>query len=130
MDSAGKKTAVAIHQEVARELNGILARVFTERDKTGNMDLEAVEMMLRDAMHQAGATALKELLRFAAPDANQRTERLILDEPDMCQICVWRLDSLSHRMSAFESLLKSFLTEDRDVVTGPTVGATLKSSRM
>ena len=73
MDSAGKKTAVAIHQEVARELNGILARVFTERDKTGNMDLEAVEMMLRDAMHQAGATALKELLRFAAPDANQRT---------------------------------------------------------
>jgi hypothetical protein len=35
------------------------------------VDLEAVEMLVRSAMHQAGATALTELLRFPVPD--QRT---------------------------------------------------------
>lgn len=35
------------------------------------MDLEAVEMLMRSAMHQAGAAALTELLRFAEPE--QRT---------------------------------------------------------
>jgi hypothetical protein len=39
--------------------------------KTGHVDLEAMEMLVRSAMHQAGATALTELLRFAVPD--QRT---------------------------------------------------------
>jgi hypothetical protein len=34
------------------------------------MDLEAVEMRIRSAMHQAGANALTELLRF--PEPNQR----------------------------------------------------------
>ena len=32
------------------------------------MDLEAVEMLVRSAMHQDGATTLTELLRFPAPD--------------------------------------------------------------
>jgi hypothetical protein len=32
------------------------------------MDLEAVEMLVRSAMHHAGATALTELLRFPVPD--------------------------------------------------------------
>ena len=36
------------------------------------MDLEAIEMAVRSAMHQAGAAALTELLQFPAPDANQR----------------------------------------------------------
>jgi hypothetical protein len=39
--------------------------------KTGQLDLEAVEMLVRSAMHQAGATALTELLQFPVPD--QRT---------------------------------------------------------
>ena len=39
--------------------------------KTGHLDLEAVEMLVRSAMHQAGATALTELLRVPVPD--QRT---------------------------------------------------------
>ncbi len=39
--------------------------------KTGHLDLEAVEMLVRSAMHHAGATALTELLRFPVPD--QRT---------------------------------------------------------
>lgn len=34
----------------------------------GHVDLEAVEMLVRSAMHQAGATTLTELLRFSAPD--------------------------------------------------------------
>lgn len=35
--------------------------------KRGSLDLEAVEMLMRSAMHQAGASALTELLRFPAP---------------------------------------------------------------
>jgi hypothetical protein len=34
--------------------------------------LEAVEMALRSALHQAGAAALSELLRFSAPSVEQR----------------------------------------------------------
>jgi hypothetical protein len=37
------------------------------------MDLEAVEMALRSALHRAGATALSELLRLPAPTAEART---------------------------------------------------------
>jgi hypothetical protein len=39
----------------------------------GRLDLEALEMAVRSAMHQAGATALTKLLRFPAPPADQRT---------------------------------------------------------
>ena len=35
------------------------------------MDLEAVEMAFRAALHQAGATALTELLQFSEPAADQ-----------------------------------------------------------
>jgi hypothetical protein len=41
--------------------------------KTGSLDLEAIEMAVRSAMHRAGATALSELLRFPAPSPEQRT---------------------------------------------------------
>ena len=40
--------------------------------KTGQLDLEAVEMLVRSAMHQAGASALSELLRFPVPAPDQR----------------------------------------------------------
>jgi hypothetical protein len=36
--------------------------------KTGHLDLEAVEMLVRSALHQAGTSTLTELLRFPAPD--------------------------------------------------------------
>jgi len=42
--------------------------IFTGIRKTGQMDLEAVEMLIRSAMHQAGAHALTELLRFPEPN--------------------------------------------------------------
>ena len=36
--------------------------------KTGHVDLEAIEMLVRSALHQAGANTLTELLRFPVPD--------------------------------------------------------------
>jgi hypothetical protein len=47
--------------------------IFAERKQTGGIDLEAVEMALRTAMHQAGAAALSQLLQFPEPAAEQRT---------------------------------------------------------
>ena len=46
--------------------------IFNGRRKTGSLDLEAIEMAVRSAMHQAGAGALTELLQFAAPAEGQR----------------------------------------------------------
>jgi len=63
-----KKTAEAIQQEIAREVGQLLRTIFTGRRKAGQLDLEAVEMLVRSAMHQAGASALTELLRFPEPD--------------------------------------------------------------
>ena len=47
--------------------------IFNGRRRTGRLDLEAIEMVVRSAMHQAGAAALTELLQFPAPAADQRT---------------------------------------------------------
>ena len=47
--------------------------VFSGRRKSGHLDLEALEMAVRSAMHHAGATVLSELLQFPAPAAAQRT---------------------------------------------------------
>jgi hypothetical protein len=46
--------------------------VFADRRKTGRLDLEAVEMAVRSALHQAGAALLSQLLRFEEPAAEQR----------------------------------------------------------
>jgi hypothetical protein len=72
LDRAGKKTAAAIHQEIAREVNQLLHRIFSQRRNNGRTDLGAVESAFRAALHQAGATALSELLQFAAPALDQR----------------------------------------------------------
>src|SRR5258708_6359366 len=47
-----KKTAEAIRQEIAREIDQLLRVVFSGRRKTGRLDLEATEMVVRAAMHQ------------------------------------------------------------------------------
>jgi hypothetical protein len=49
----------------------LLGHIFAERKQTGSMDLEAVEMAFRAALHQAGAAALSRLLRFPEPAADQ-----------------------------------------------------------
>ena len=53
-----------IQQEITRELEHLLQLTFSERGRTGRLDLEAIEMAMRSAMHQAGAAALTELLKF------------------------------------------------------------------
>ena len=47
----------------------LLRVIFDGRRKTGHRDLKVVEMLVRPAMHQTGATALTELPRFAAHSA-------------------------------------------------------------
>ena len=73
MDSGGKKTAVAVLEEVTHEVGQWLQVLFNGRRKTGQVDMEASEMMLRSAMHRAGAAGLTQLLRFSVPPAEQRT---------------------------------------------------------
>jgi hypothetical protein len=51
----------------------LLRIIFSGRRKSGHLDLEAVEMAVRSAMHHAGATALSELLQFPAPATEQHT---------------------------------------------------------
>jgi hypothetical protein len=46
--------------------------IFSGSRRSGHLDLEATEMVVRSAMHQAGASVLAKLLCFAAPDADQR----------------------------------------------------------
>jgi hypothetical protein len=72
LDRAGKKTSAAIHQEVTREIGTLVRRVFAERRNHGGLDLEAVEMALRSALHGAGAAVLSQLLRYSPPAADQR----------------------------------------------------------
>jgi hypothetical protein len=49
-----------------------LSRIFAERHKTGSTDLEAVEMALRVALHQVGASALSALLQYEEADKDHR----------------------------------------------------------
>jgi hypothetical protein len=51
----------------------LLRAIFSGRRRSGHLDLEAIEMAVRSAMHHAGATALSELLQFPAPATEQRT---------------------------------------------------------
>jgi hypothetical protein len=50
-----------------------LGVVSSARRKTGRLDLEAVEMAVRSALHQAGAAALTKLLQFPIPTGEQRS---------------------------------------------------------
>jgi hypothetical protein len=50
----------------------VLRVVFNGLRKSGRLDLESVEMVLRSAVHRAGAAALSELLRFPAPAEGER----------------------------------------------------------
>src|ERR1035437_9090933 len=61
------------HEEIAREVDQWLHVLFNGRRKTGHVDLEASEMMMRWAMRRVGAAGLTQLLRFAVPLAAQRT---------------------------------------------------------
>ncbi len=47
--------------------------MFAERRKGGGIDLEAVEMAIRAALHSAGAAALGQLLHYSPPPKEQRS---------------------------------------------------------
>jgi len=53
-------------------VNQLLGRIFAQRRNSGGTDLEAIESALRVALHQAGASALSELLQFDPPALDQR----------------------------------------------------------
>jgi len=67
VERRGKKTAAAIHQQITRELDTLLPRIFAAQRKTGHLDLEAGALALRPARHSAGAAGLRELLRQPGP---------------------------------------------------------------
>jgi hypothetical protein len=46
--------------------------IFNGRRQSGRLEMEATEMVVRSAMHQAGATVLTKLLQFPSPTADQR----------------------------------------------------------
>jgi hypothetical protein len=73
VDTRGKKTAAAVLEEVTGEVGQWLSVVFRGRRKTGHMDLEASEIMIRSAMHRVGAVGITQLLQFPVPPAEQRT---------------------------------------------------------
>jgi hypothetical protein len=50
-----RKTAGAIRREVARKVGLLLRVIFADARKTGRLDLEAVEMAVRSALHRAGS---------------------------------------------------------------------------
>ena len=54
------------------EVSRLLRIVFQDFRKAGKLDLEAIEMAMRAAMHQAGAAALSQLLRCEPPEPDQR----------------------------------------------------------
>jgi len=57
---------------VAREVEHLLGLVLRAGDKSGPLDLEAVEMAVRSSMHQAGAAVLDQLLEFDPPSSEHR----------------------------------------------------------
>jgi hypothetical protein len=47
----------------------LLLRIFSQRQKSGGLDLEAVEMAVRGSVHQAGSAVLSQLLEFDPPSS-------------------------------------------------------------
>jgi hypothetical protein len=50
----------------------LLQRIFSQRQNSGGLDLEAVEMAVRSSVHQAGAAVLDQLLEFGPPNPEHR----------------------------------------------------------
>ena len=73
MDRAGKKTAAAVRDEIACEVDQWLQVLFRGQRKTGHIDVEAVEMMVRSGMQKAGAAGLQEMLAVPVPSASERS---------------------------------------------------------
>src|SRR5579863_9629837 len=69
----GKKTTTAACEKAVDTLEQQLQRIFADRHKTGQLDLEAAEMAIRSTVHQTGADAVTELLRLSPADDDHRS---------------------------------------------------------
>jgi hypothetical protein len=69
----GKKTTAAACEKAVNTLEHQFQRIFADRHRSGQLDLEAVEMAIRSTVHQTGADAVTELLRFDPPDDDHRS---------------------------------------------------------
>jgi hypothetical protein len=67
-----KKTTAAACEKAVIQLEQQFQRIFADQHKNGRLDLEAVEMAIRSTVHQTGADAVTELLRWEPPDDTQR----------------------------------------------------------
>ena len=56
---------------MACEVSRLLQVILQDRHKHGRLDLEATEVAMRSAMHEAGAVALSQLLQCDAPGPDQ-----------------------------------------------------------
>jgi hypothetical protein len=72
-DAAGKKTTTTVREKVSSQIELQLQRIFADRRRAGQLDLEAAEVAIRSTVHQTGADAITELLRLSPPDDNHRS---------------------------------------------------------
>src|ERR1051326_3812729 len=63
-----------MQQEVAYEVSRLLPLIFQQQHHSGKVDLEAIEMALRSALHHIGAVALGQWLPCQPPDAEERKQ--------------------------------------------------------
>jgi hypothetical protein len=70
---------------VAYEVSRLLPLIFQQHRKSGSLDLEAIEMALRSALHHVGAVALGQWLQCEPPGPEERKQ------PCPCgQVAVYR----------------------------------------
>jgi len=59
---------------VASEVNRLLPLIFQQHHQSGSVDLEAIEMALRSALHHIGAVALGQWLQCKPPGTEERKQ--------------------------------------------------------
>jgi hypothetical protein len=56
-----------------RHVRASIPENLADRHRIGQLDLEAIELAIRSTVHQTGAEAITELLRFEPPDRDHRS---------------------------------------------------------
>ena len=63
-DEVKKNLVEIIQEEVAKEVEQLVSRLLRERQKFGQLDMEATEMAVRSSTHQAGGVVLEKLVNL------------------------------------------------------------------
>ena len=61
-----KNTAQSFQDDIARELERLVAHIMADGHRRGHVDLEATELAIRAAMHEIGGRLLEKLLNADA----------------------------------------------------------------